>query len=295
QPSSRELCFGQFATGTAQQLLDVLEVEGELLTFREASEQSPLEGQGQPGKVLQTEQLRLLHSSDEFPLHQRLPVFFLGSRQLRHAVEYLANVGVVLAFQQRQQLVAHPIAREAMVEVGFVLPPALAERGEIAFDLLSRDAKQRAYDTSLVAATRLTLSYQSTRGLRPGLNPSRRCAAWISPIGIAGAGGEAFVFRSLKAWIDSCQPARACAAQKLQQHGFRLIVQGVRRRDLIQLVRFGKRSQPAISQLPRRRFHAQLAGECMIVNIAAAGENLQVMLSRQLCDERLVSFRIFSS
>ena len=85
---------------------------------------------------------------------------------------------------------ADAIAREAVIEVALVLAPVLAERGEIGLNLGASNAKQRAHDADKVAATRLISIFHVPRGLRPGLSPSRRFAAWILAINIIDTGTE---------------------------------------------------------------------------------------------------------
>ena len=99
---------------------------------------------------------------------------------------------------------------------------------------------------------------------------------------------------SIEAGIDSCQPARAGAAQKLQQHGLRLIVEGVRRRDGIESLLLREPGKPSVAQFAACGLDAKLGGQGMLAHIGATSKELQPMMPRQIGDESLVGLRIFS-
>ena len=114
-----------------------------------------------------------------------LPVVFFGEGDLGGFVEQLAQVGIVVALQQGQQLMTDAIAREAGIAIGFVFAPRLSDRREILLDLSALGFQQgRTIRTPSRKKQRDECRrvpwYRLRAGTSSGQSPPdrRRCAQW---------------------------------------------------------------------------------------------------------------------
>ena len=135
---------GTSGQGELAQALELGEIERQAVGPAETAQDAALQGDGLRLEERQVDARFGVQRRAEGGGDQIVEECVFGGGDFRGLAEGLAQLRVVIALQGGQELRAHAIAQKARTEVGGVVAKGLAEREQVALDLLAAGGEERA-------------------------------------------------------------------------------------------------------------------------------------------------------